>query len=207
MRLRFSPMLGAAMVMLGLALCWPLWARAEGGLAALPPGLIDRIEDAAPGVLDDAAELILAYGQDGRIDAAGVDLAIAHARAGRRATALARILAADLDGDGAVQADELAVHLRALSPRLQARAKLAHDRADADGDGHVTADEARISADSQAVRNFSDRSADKLRDLLAMDMNRDGWLGLDEVAASVAAQLQAASAAGPETGPPRERSL
>lgn len=191
---RFGVMMILWLAGVALGLATPGAARAEG-LATLPPGLIDRIDAGAPRLLEEAGALILSYGRDGQIDAAGIDTAIDHSRARRRASALARILENDLDGDGQVTTQELGVALRALSPVAQARAKLAHDRADDDGNGIVTSPEARASAQVQALRGYSDKTAQKLRDLLAMDMDGDGWLGLDEVAAVVARQLQAATVA------------
>ncbi len=190
-------------------MAWPGLGRAAGaGLQALPPDLIERIEAGAPGLLDEAGSLILAYGQGGSIDGAGIETAIAHHRARRRAAELGRLLAADLDGDGTVTTDELAVHQRAGAPRAAARAKLAQDRADANGDGAVTLAEAQASASRQAERGFSAERAEKLRAILRMDMDGNGRVGLDEVAAVIARQLEAATASAPAPGRPgAERAL
>lgn len=157
-------------------------------LSRLSPQLLERIERAAPDVLEDAGELILTYGREGQIDAAGIARAVAHQRASRRAREMGLLLAADLDDSGDISSDEIALHAGSYSPRGRVRRLMAHMRADADADGRVTLDELRAYAAVRALDLFDEERAAQWRDLLQCDSDGDGRVSLAEIAEVLAVQ-------------------
>ncbi len=154
----------------------PMWAAPQTLLA---PGLAERVRADPDGFLEEAAGLILGYGRDGRIDAAGIERFLAVERAKRRVAAMRRLMLADLDGDGAITAEELSVLLAADGAGPRGRLAVAHLRADADGDGTVGAVE--LAADARAAAQALPPGLTDLRTLLALDRDGDGALDLREL--------------------------
>jgi len=153
----------------------------------LPDGMLKRIKAAPERFLDSSAILIHGFGQAGSITAAGVEQAIALDRAGARAQALRRLQAVDLNTDGAVSPDELAVAAGAASATTRGRLITTHARADTDSDGTVSAVELTVHAGAEALRLVSDVDAGMARAVLACDQDGDGAVTLAEVRRALAA--------------------
>lgn len=164
------------MLMILLQAALPASAAPPGALA---PGLVERARADPDGFLDDAAGLILGYGRDGRIDAAGIERFLSVQRAKLRVAAQRRLMLADLDGDGAVTSAELAVLLSAEGAGPRGRLAVAHLRADADGDG--TVDAAELAAHARAAAQALPAGLTDLRTLPALDRDGDGAVGLAEM--------------------------
>jgi len=162
-------------------------------LAATPPVLAEpalkRIRASPERFVEAAAVLIHGYGSDGAVDAAAVDRFIALQRAGARASALRKLLAADLDADGAIAADEVAAAEAATG---RGRLIALHGRADGDGDGTVSAVELTLHTAIEALAGFTEAEAQAARAVLACDQDGDGHVTLPEVRAAVAALDKAA---------------
>jgi len=174
-----------------MCLLWAVPVRAETA-PMVPEPMLKRIKALPDRFLDLAATLIHGFGTAGRIDAAGVERAIALDRAGARASAQRRLLAADLDGNGAVAPAELSVAAGALGARARGRLITTHARADADGDGTVAPAELAVHAGAEAMRLVPEPEAAYMRALLACDQDGDGLVTLVEVRRSLAALDQAA---------------
>lgn len=147
----------------------------------LPDAMLKRIKAGPDRFLDLAALLIHGFGEQGRIDAAGIERSIALDRAGARASAQRRLLAADLDGDGAVQTGEIAVAAGAASASTRARLITTHARADADSDGIVSAAELAVHAGAESLKQVSEAEAAMSRAVLACDLDGDGAVTMAEV--------------------------
>ena len=92
-----------------------------------------------------------------------------------------RLLAADLDGDGAVQTGEIAVAAGAASASTRARLITTHARADADSDGIVSAAELAVHAGAESLKQVSEAEAAMSRAVLAFDLDGDGAVTMAEV--------------------------
>ena len=171
------------LILISLLLALP--ARADTA-PALPDPMLKRIKAQPDRFLDLAAELIYGFGAAGSIDAAGIDRSIALDRAGVRASAQRRLLAADLDGDGAVAADELAVAAGAAGATARARLITTHARADADSNGVVTPAELAAHAGAESLAKVSEAEAALARAVLACDQDGDGAVTLPEVRRALA---------------------
>jgi hypothetical protein len=178
-------MLRLALLLLALAL--PVHAQeaplpVPPGLAGLPDVLADRLRRAPGDVVADAGAVILGYGADGAITAAGIATYIAHQEAAARGGVLRRMVEADLDADGTIAAAEIAVVVQAAEAGVRGRIMANHMAADADGDGAVTWAEARARADVLAMAALSEAERGRLAGLMTLDLNGDGLLALAEVA-------------------------
>lgn len=131
--------------------------------------------------------LIAGFGGAAGLDAAGFDRHAAIERAAARAEAAARLLVADLDGDGAVAAAELAAYLPVLSARGRGGFALLAAEADADGDGGLDAAEVKAHAAQAGLRRFPDRRLEEAKAVLAFDADGDGAVGVAELRAGLAA--------------------
>lgn len=154
----------------------------------LPEALTKAVKANPERFLEDAAEVIHGFGAPGAepgVAAEGIETAIALARAEGRAGALRKLQAADLDGDGAVTAAEMAVLAAAAKAGDRGRLIALQAEADADGDGTASAAEMLARAEAEARRSFPERKAALLRDLMLFDSDGDGQLTLPEVEAAV----------------------
>lgn len=168
-----------------ICLLWliPALARAEAA-APLPLAAIEELKMSREVLLEEGTRLILGYGAGETITGAGLELAIAHERATRRAAAAERVMAADLNGDGAVSAAEMDLHGNTLSVRLRAQARRGFAAADRDLDGLASLPEIMAAAQDYALERFPERQADRLRSLMFCDADRDGVLTLAELRAA-----------------------
>ncbi len=155
-------------------------ANADVALA-LPDPMAKRIKAVPDRFLDLAALLIHGFGADGSIDHAGIERAISLDRAGARASALRRLLAADLDGNGAVATSEISVAAGAASAATRARLITTHSRADTNGDGVVDAFELSAHARAESLRAVSESEVALLRAVLSCDQDGDGAVDMAEV--------------------------
>ena len=176
------------MRLLVLILCSLLWAlplRADVA-PVLPEPMLKRIKAAPDKFLDLAALLVHGFGAGGSIDQAGIERSIALDRAAARASAQRRLLAADLDGNGAVDKDEIAVAAGAAGATTRARLITTHARADTDSDGVVSAAELRTHAGAESLRQVSEPKAAMARAVLACDQDDDGSVTMAEVRRALA---------------------
>lgn len=155
----------------------PVAAIAE----ALPAKMLKRMRANPERFLEDAAEMIYGCGGQAGIDRSGVDAVIALDRAEVRAREMQRFFAADLDNDGAVTRDELAVLASAAAAGERGRLIMAHDVADSDGDGSLSFEELRVMAQAAAMASVTEADAEAMRGVLAFDQDGNGMVGMDEV--------------------------
>lgn len=175
--------------LLSLCAALPLWADeapADPGIAgrihaALPQVMRDGLGKFGPGYLDYAEDLITGYCDIDRIDADGLAAYVGLRRAGLRADAADGLIAADLNGDGAVTTREKGQVMRFLSSGLRARLARLHDAADEDGDGTVSTEEMARYPAAHALARFGQGDADKVLGLMAFDLDGDGWVTVDEL--------------------------
>lgn len=182
------------LLMVIASLAGPIWAEPVWADTApvLPEATLKRIESAPDRFLEAAAVLIHGYGSGGGIDKAGIDRFVTLERAGARASAQRRLLAADLDANGAIGTDEIGVAAAAASARSRGKLFALHARADADGDGSVSAVELTAHAGAEALAAFTEAEAQAARSVLACDQDGDGHVTLFEVRRALAALEQAA---------------
>ncbi len=166
-------------------------ALAEGPEAAsaalsLEAAVLDLFRDRPDDFHDLASEAIIGYGQSGRIDSEGIARMIAVRRAASRSSHLRQLQVADLDNDGQVSRQEVGAVLPTLSARLRARLVHLHREADGDGNGVVDVHELRDWAEASARRSLSEKWAQDYRRVMLADLDRDGWVSLEEIAATMA---------------------
>lgn len=169
-----------------LALVFLVVAGAAGA-QGLSEAVLKRLQSDPEPFLQLAADLIHGFGGAGGIDGAGVDRFVSLERAEARASALRRLAVADLDFDGGVTGDEMAVLVGAASAKARGRLWAMFETADADGDRRVSATEAAGFGRAEAMRAFNAADEAVARAVLTFDGNADGWVTLDEVKAAVAA--------------------
>jgi len=143
--------------------------------------LVELLRDKPDAFYEAATEVIIGYGSGGRVNAQDIERMVALRRASLRAGNMRRLLVADLDNDGSVTRAEVGAVLPTLSASVRARLVHAHRKADADTDGLVTPPELRQVAQEQALKTAPDRSFLKYRYVMLADVNRDGWVTLEEV--------------------------
>ncbi len=168
-------MMVAVLMAMGLARA----ASAQDSIADLPVGGDpDRF-------VADVTDLIAGFGGPQGLTAAGIEDHIALERAGARASALRRLLAMDLDGDGALDRAEMKVSQRAASAAMRGRMERQFIAADGDGDGRISPVEMAEVGRTAALRALGEAEADALRALMSLDRNGDAALTRDEVAAAI----------------------
>lgn len=185
------------MMVFGMVIAAPLQAQeapvarqdVAGLMQSLPEKALKKLRGAPEAFLEDAAGLIYGFGTKGGIDLAGIDAFVAAERARIRAAAMERYLAADLDNDGEVTRDEVAVLANAAAAGKRGRLRLGHDLADADKNGVLSLIELRNYAQGEAMKDMSVDDADGLRSFLMFDLDGDGVAAMEEVAAGVSAML------------------
>lgn len=136
-------------------------------------------------------DLIAGFGGPDGLTAAGIEDHIALERAAGRASALRRMLAMDLDADGALDADELAVTQRAASASGRGRLERQFRAADLDGDGRVDAEEMQADARAAGLRALGEEEATMLRALLSLDRDGNAALSVEEIEAAATAASEA----------------
>lgn len=189
--------LGALLVLSGVA------ARAEGTAdqggrvkvpidpaefaERLPEGLLDKVRANPFSFIENAAEMVAAYGSDQGLGPEGIEWMIADTRAEVRAQAVRQFLEADLDNDQAVTRLEAEKRMVLVSQGKKGKLDLAWRGADGDGDDRVVAAEIAGFAESAALNKLSEEKADLLRAYMLLDLNGDGSLKMEEVIAATAA--------------------
>ncbi|WP_137110562.1 hypothetical protein [Rhodobacter sp. SY28-1] len=141
----------------------------------------------APRVTD----LIAGFGGPEGLTAAGIEDHIELERAAARASSLRRMLAMDLDADGALDARELAVTQRAASASGRGRLERQFRAADLNGDGRIDTGEMAADARAAALRALGEEEATMLRALLSLDRDGNAALSVDEIEAAAALAAQA----------------
>lgn len=155
----------------------PVWAQSEA--------LVEAMERNADRVLTMAEDVIAGYGGPEGLKAEGIVDYIALERAAARAGAMRKLIALDLNNDGLVGRNELAVMVRAASADERGRMERQFKAADIDASDSL--DPAEIRADGQmaALKALSDADAEVLVALMTLDANADGVLLTEEVQAAV----------------------
>jgi hypothetical protein len=133
-----------------------------------------------------AIDLIAGFGDADGLRAEGIETHIALERAGARASSLRRFLAMDLDADGSVTRDELAVSQHAASATGRGRMERQFTAADADGNSTVDAIEMAASGAAAGLPALGETEAGLLRALMRLDADGNGVLQAAEVTAAVA---------------------
>lgn len=133
-----------------------------------------------------AEDVIAGFGGPSGLTPAGIEDHIAVQRAVARAAAMRRLLAMDLDNDGTVIREELAVTLRAASASGRGRLERQFAAADTDEDGQIGSAEIRTEGQIAALRSLTPDEAGVLRALMTLDADQDGSLRLDELHAAMA---------------------
>ena len=158
----------------------------------LPERLLKQLNKAKLQFLEEAAALIMGYGNADGIDPAGIEIYIATSRAKIRASAIERLLAGDLDNDGAISRGELATLVAIASAAERGRLQLSFTTADLDQGGLVSAEELRAFGQTKALDRFDDAAASDWRQFMLFDLDGNGRVALPEVIA-VANLLKQAS--------------
>ena len=174
-------------VLLGIV---PVMVLADG----LPQAVVTQVERNPEKYLDDLAELIEGYGQNGAIDAAGLQNMVAMARAEARALGFRRLQGADLDGDGAIGGAEMRVKAAALAAASRGRLIVHFGKADLNHDDQVSVAELQDYASGVAEQAFSADKAAAVHAIMGFDGDGDGRVTLAE--ATVALQRLASSQGG-----------
>jgi Ca2+-binding EF-hand superfamily protein len=173
-----------------VALVWAEAARAQD--AGPGPSPLDEAMARNPDRVETMAlDLIAGFGGAEGLTAQGIEAHIALERASARASALRRLLAADLDADGRVTRAELAVAQGAASAAMRGRMERQFTLADADGDGQVDAAELAADAQAAALRALDEDEAALMRALLGLDGDGDGALTGREVTLALAKRDEA----------------
>jgi len=174
---------------------------AEALRAALAPRLLAQAERNPAAFARKLDTLTKAYGRDGALGPDGIDRMGYVMRAKIRADEVARLMGADLDGDGQVTEPEKAELVATLSPGRLKRFIALWDTADADRSGGVTAAEATTAATAAADKAMGPERLAEWKTLMVMDANADGRVRGDEAVAALAllGPMEPA-AAGPASG-------
>lgn len=158
--------------------------------ADLPGRTLKRLQRAPDRFVEDAAELILGFGDESGIGAEGIERAIAVERAHIRAREMRRLLRADLDDDLTISRDEISVLIAAARAGSRGRLLLAFQAADRNSDGRATLAELQGFARQKALEELSVQDAELLRAFMGFDLDRNGRVDLGEVRAVARALRQ-----------------
>lgn len=165
-----------------------IWAQGVLAQQAVETPL-QRAMAANPGRFEASMlDLVAGFGGPDGLTRDGIADHIALERAGARATAMRRLIAMDLDGDGAVRRGELLVSQRAASAGTRGRMERQFAAADADTDGTVSAAEIAADGKAAAMRALGVEEEELLFSVLALDANGDQALSADELRAAFAGQ-------------------
>lgn len=166
-------------VIAGLLL-WPLSAAADE--TALQKAMQKDPDRFASRVVD----LIAGFGGADGLRLEGIEEHIALERAGARASALRRFQSMDLDFDGSIDRDELAISQRAANADGRGRLERQFAGADANADGRADAAELAEQGRIAAFRALGEEEAGFLRSLMSLDADGNGALTTAEVERAVA---------------------
>jgi len=147
----------------------------------LPDRFVKRLAKARARFIEEAAAIILGYGSAQGVDAAGIETFIASTRAGIRARAMARLLAGDLDNDGAISGVELAALVGNAAASQRGQLQVAHGTADSDLSGMVSAAELRDWGQAKALDQMDEDEAQDWRQFMLFDLDHNGRVMLNEV--------------------------
>lgn len=153
---------------------------------SLPEPLLEKLISGARGFSDDMARLIESYGGEQGLTTGGIDWMIASVRARARERAGRSFLAADLDGDGTLTRTEADLDIRQASESARGRLELAFRGADRDRSDAVTSQELAQWRESRANATLPEDEAALWRSVLALDLDGDGHLTLDEFESALA---------------------
>ena len=162
-------------------------AEVTGLAQTLPAATLKKLRGAPDTYLANAASLIYGFGAGGGIDAAGIDGFIAAERARIRARDMMQYLAADVNNDGDISRDEVAVLAAAAQAGKRGRLQRGFDQADSDTNGLLSMAELRGFAQGTALAQMSAADADALKALLQFDADGNGTVAMEEVATGVSA--------------------
>jgi Ca2+-binding EF-hand superfamily protein len=172
-------------LMAAVAVLVMLWA--QGALAQAVETPLSRAIQANPDRFEASMlDLVAGFGGADGLTRDGIADHIALERAAARATAMRRLIAMDLNGDGILLRDELVVAQRAASAGTRGRMERQFAGADADGDGKVSPAEIAADGKAAALRALGEAEEELLLSLLSLDANGDGALSADELRAAVA---------------------
>lgn len=164
--------------------------------AVMPEAALKKLRAAPDVFMQDAAAVIYGFGANGRIDRAGIDGFIAAERARFRAREMARYLAADMNNDGDINRDEMALLADAAPAGKRGRLQRGFDLADGDANAVMTISELRSFAQTVALAQITDAEAETIRGMMLFDQNGDGSVAMEEVAAGVSALVDEIAANG-----------
>lgn len=162
-------------------------ADVAAALAGLPEAQVRRLRADPDRFAAGALRLIYGHGTEGAVTREAAEGAALVDLAERRARALGPFLQSDLDNDGAVGRDEVALRAGTLGSEARARLLAGFAQADADADGSVSAAELRAMAEVQAAPRGGGAAS-----YFVFDLDEDGRLTVAEVEA-----VRADLAAGP----------
>jgi Ca2+-binding EF-hand superfamily protein len=154
--------------------------------------LVEAVRQNADRVETRLLDLVAGFGGPDGLTAEGIAAHVALERAAARASALRRFHAIDLNADGAVDRDELALARAAASAAARGRMDRLFDLADANGDGRVDAAEIAAAGRAAGFRALGEEDEALLRAALRLDADGDGALTAAEVAAGIARLAEAA---------------
>ena len=163
--------------------------RALEFLDRLPESTMRKLRKGPDYFIEQAAGLILGYGENGRIDQHGIDLYIASRFAEVRAREIRKFLKGDLNDDLQLSELELSVQINAASARQRGRLLLDFRAADINQDGVLTFDEMRSYAQTRADAGLGQWQLADLKALMEFDTNDDGFVSLDEVVVTARALI------------------
>lgn len=131
-------------------------------------------------------DLIAGFGGPNGLTLTGIEEHVALERAGARASALRRLLAMDLDGDGGVTRAELGVAQRAASAKARGRMERQFVEADGNSDDRIDGAEITAAGQAAALSALDDEAAALLRATLRLDADGNGALSAQELRAALA---------------------
>jgi len=162
-----------------------LWV--QGATAQAQESPLDRAMQANPDRFEARMlDLVAGFGGPDGLTRDGIAAHVALERAAARAGAMRRLLAMDLDADGAVQRDELRVVQQAASAGARGRMERQFAAADADGDGLVSAEEIAADGKAAGLRALGEEEEAQVFATLTLDADGDGALTADELRAAIA---------------------
>ena len=165
-------------------------AAVTGLVQILPAATLKKLRAAPDTYLANAASLIYGFGTGGGINAAGIDGFIAAERARIRARDMMQYLAADVNNDGDISRDEVAVLAASVQAGKRGRLQRGFDQADSNANGLLSMAELRGFAQGTALTQMSAADADALNAVLQFDADGNGVVAMDEVAAGVSLVME-----------------